>query len=298
MLQFLSRALASVLLLVSAAHAAGINSPISSTLDIPYARGPEAATKVLGSCNWQKDFTMELVKISQGYVNFSNNPDPSDQLFLRADHSASDRVGTKAQPQWIEVMGKLVRKDRTVGEFSFIRETNKQALRDCNTTREIASDLASDVYDWLKNPGAGVTIAAEIPLFKPDAVERDAQASCPANRMLSRELAEESKGAVQRTTRDLSTVSGRTLHLKIMGSLLRGALYTDNKWLKVSGSLMEDGHEIGSFIAQRNTVRGWSSCGALEVVTEEMSEDIVRWLKKPSFNTRLGNADEKSAAEP
>lgn len=300
MKNFLSRALACTLLLISGAHAAGIDGPITTTPDIPYVRGPEAATKVLGSaCTWQKDFMAELVKLSRGNVTVSNTPDPAEQLTLSADHSTSDRVGTKAQPQWIEIRGKLVRKGRAVGEFSFIQETDKQALSNCEAVHDIAKDLADNVYDWLKNPGAGVTIAAEIPMLKPDAVEPDVQATCPATRMLPSELTEEADGAVQRTTRDLSTVPGRTLQLKIVSSrLLAGSVYTGSKWIKVTGSLMEDGREIGNFIAQRNTLRAWTSCGVLSNVVEGMSEDITKWLKKPSLNARLGDADEKTTVEP
>jgi hypothetical protein len=300
MITFISRALAGTLLLASFAHAAGIGGPITVAPDIPYVRSTEAATQVLGSsCNWQKDFMAELVKLSRGQVSVSTTPDPAEQLHLRADLSASDRTGTKAQPQWIEIMGKLVRQGRTVGEFSFVQETDKQALSNCEAVRDIAKDLADNMYDWLKNPGAGVTIAAEIPMLNPDAVEPDVQASCPATRMLPQALTEETDGAVQRTTRDLATVGGRTLHLKIISSrLLGGAIYTGSKWIKVTGSLKEGQHEIGSFIAQRNTLRAWTSCGVVDSVSEEISEDIAKWLKKPSLNARLGNADEKTTAEP
>jgi hypothetical protein len=48
----------------------------------------------------------------------------------------------------------------------------------------------------------------------------------------------------------------------------------------------------------RETSRARTPCDNVKRLNAELSDDILKWLKKPTANAKLGNADETTTAEP
>jgi len=109
---------------------------------------------------------------------------------------------------------------------------------------------------------------------------------------MPRYLAKESEGRVKVAEQNFDSVTDKKLvlvatHLHTIG----GGSWTGPKWLVLEGKMMEGGKLLGNFEVRRETIRGsMRACGTLESLSEEISEDILEWLKKPGLNARLGNA--------
>jgi hypothetical protein len=58
----------------------------------------------------------------------------------------------------------------------------------------------------------------------------------------------------------------------------------------VSGSLFKNGIEIGNFTGYRHTatIKFIKQCKLLARCTSALSKDIVKWLKNPGFNSKIG----------
>jgi len=72
-----------------------------------------------------------------------------------------------------------------------------------------------------------------------------------------------------------------------------GGSWSGRKGVLVRGALMENGKEIGSFVAERNTgasgIAGWkSSCKMYEKCAKTLGKDIAAWLNEPRANAQLG----------
>lgn len=89
---------------------------------------------------------------------------------------------------------------------------------------------------------------------------------------------------------------GRVLDLTI--SQIRaagGGVFSGPKRVTVTGSLRENGREIGSFIAARHSMGGptglfTGNCGILGRAARVIAQDIAAWLDAPSKGARLGDA--------
>jgi hypothetical protein len=89
---------------------------------------------------------------------------------------------------------------------------------------------------------------------------------------------------------------GRVLELEIASVRAPGGgVFSGRKWLTVTGSLRENGREIGSFTAARHSVGGVAgvfggTCGILERAAQVIAQDIAVWLDAPTKAARLGDA--------
>jgi len=137
-----------------------------------------------------------------------------------------------------------------------------------------------------------VQVSSLIP-YQSDAVANETvRKECSWNSTMPRYMAKESGGRVTVAEQNLDTVTGKKLvlvatHLHTIG----GGGWTGPKWLVLSGKLMEGNKLLGNFDVRRQTIRGsFKACSTLESLSEEITEDILKWLKEPSLNAKLGDA--------
>ncbi len=109
---------------------------------------------------------------------------------------------------------------------------------------------------------------------------------------MPRYLAKESDGRVKVAEQNFDTITGKKLVLVATNlHTLGGGSWTGPKWLVLEGKMTEGGKLLGNFEVRRQTIRGsMRACGTLESLSEEITEDILKWLKKPSLNAKLGDA--------
>ena len=90
--------------------------------------------------------------------------------------------------------------------------------------------------------------------------------------------------------------SGRVLELRITQVRAPGGgVFSGAKSMTVSGTLWEDGKELGSFTAERYSGGGAfgaykGTCGIIGRCAKAIGKDIAKWLKKPVMGARLGDA--------
>ncbi|MGV8990359.1 MAG: hypothetical protein ACOH1Q_03045 [Thiobacillus sp.] len=137
-----------------------------------------------------------------------------------------------------------------------------------------------------------VQVSSLIP-YQSDAVANETvRKECTWNTTMPRYMADKSDGRIKVAEQNLDTVSGKKLalvatHLHSIG----GGGWTGPKWLVLSGKLMEGNKLLGNFEVRRQTIRGsFKACSTLESLSEEITEDILKWLKEPGLNAKLGDA--------
>lgn len=104
---------------------------------------------------------------------------------------------------------------------------------------------------------------------------------------LQRELR---KSDPQPVSGPLDTSKGRALQVEIVDAMWAGNWFTGHQqWIKVRGTLYEDGRKVASFKGERNG-RGdlTTGCFNLRSLFGAMSYDIRKWLKKPQDGARIG----------
>lgn len=118
---------------------------------------------------------------------------------------------------------------------------------------------------------------------------------CEVERKLAKYLAKESKGRYKKVVMEpniSAATAGHALEIRVTGLLAPGGgKWSGPKSLTTQGTLYDNGQVIGSFTARRHTRRGKHTCGMLHRNAEEIAEDIGEWLRKPTMDARLGDAD-------
>ena len=140
-----------------------------------------------------------------------------------------------------------------------------------------------------------LTIPIRVPyqegLKVPDAV----LAECELERNLSKYLASEAKGPYKKVVMKpevSAETPGHALDIRITQVLAPGGgRWSGPKVVTAAGTLYSDGQVLGTFIAQRHTLKGRHTCGMLHNDAESIAEDIGEWLSKPTMDARLGDAD-------
>jgi hypothetical protein len=138
-----------------------------------------------------------------------------------------------------------------------------------------------------------VQVASLIPYQNNDVGNEAVRKECDWNITMPRRMAADSDGRVKVAEQNLDTVTGKKLllvatHLHSIG----GGPWTGPKWLVLEGKLMQGQQLLGNFEVRRQTIRGsYRACSTLESLSEEITEDILEWLKAPGLNAKLGNAD-------
>lgn len=138
-----------------------------------------------------------------------------------------------------------------------------------------------------------VYVSSVIPYQSDNVANDTVRRECTWNTTMPRHMAEKSGGRVKVEERSLDAVSGKKLvlvatHLHTIG----GGGWTGPKWLVLEGKLMQGKQLVGNFEVRRQTIRGsYRACSTLESLSEEITEDILEWLKAPGLNAKLGDAD-------
>ncbi|HEY9097722.1 MAG TPA: hypothetical protein VIN38_02515 [Thiobacillus sp.] len=137
-----------------------------------------------------------------------------------------------------------------------------------------------------------VQVSTLIP-YQSDAVANESvRKECNWNTTMPRYMADKSDGRIQVAEHNLDAVTGKKLilvatHLHTIG----GGGWTGPKWLVLQGKLMQGNQLVGNFEARRQTIRGsFKACSTLETLSEVISDDILKWLKEPGLNAKLGDA--------
>lgn len=262
---------------------------------IPYAAGVEsAAPAVNNDCHWNTQVVQALIKESKGRVQLAAQDlgaFEGRKLVLFASSSADGGAASETAPKWLAVTGQLLDKNTPIGDFKLRQEITKGSLQDCKILKEMSGDLGDGMAQWLEEPMRGVSVAPAMPALNKDSVDEEVLKDCPWNTFIPKYLAENTHGQVNLGARDIHNLNERKLLLTVVESrIVGGGVYSGGKWIDLTGQLIENGNDIGSFEASRHTIKGWSGCGAAKNLSEEIGEDIAKWLKKPSMNAKLGDA--------
>jgi hypothetical protein len=142
--------------------------------------------------------------------------------------------------------------------------------------------------------GGSITVPKKVPYEKgihiPDAV----RAECGLEQKAA-ELLRDALGGKFDKVNVADSVSGKTagkaLEMRITNVLAPGGgPWSGPKSVEMRGTLWENGKQLGSFTARRNTTRGGGTCGMLERDAKEIAADIAKWIESPGKGDRLGDA--------
>lgn len=137
-----------------------------------------------------------------------------------------------------------------------------------------------------------VQVSSRIPYQSDDVANDDVRKECDWNTTMPRYLAAESDGRVIVAENKSNTNTGKRLVLVATNlHTLGGGGWTGPKWLVLEGKLMQGDKLLGNFEVRRQTIGGsFRACSTLESLSEEISDDILEWLKQPGLNAKLGDA--------
>ena len=137
-----------------------------------------------------------------------------------------------------------------------------------------------------------VLVSSFIPYQKADTANEVVIKECHWNTTMPPYLAKESEGRVKVAEQGFDTATGKKLILVATNlHTLGGGGWTGPKWLVLEGRLMEGDKLLGNFEVRRQTIRGsFRACSTLESLSEDISDDILKWLSKPDMNAKLGDA--------
>ncbi len=137
-----------------------------------------------------------------------------------------------------------------------------------------------------------VQVSSLIPYQSDDVADETVRKECDWNTTMPRYLAEESDGRVKVAEKNVDTTTDKKLVLVATNlHTLGGGPWTGPKWLVLEGKLMQGDKLLGDFEARRQTISGsYRACSTLESLSEEISDDILEWLKAPGLNAKLGDA--------
>jgi hypothetical protein len=198
----------------------------------------------------------------------------------------------------IELLGELKNpQGKVVGDFVLRYDLSEGLPSRCKSARGIGKEFAEQIADWLEEPGPSIKISETEDSLHPETMPPGLWQSCPIETQLPYQLTQiGTPGRIYRADRILAQEPGRVLTVKVVDVLLPGGGMFTQHWIKLAGSLRDNGKEIGSFVAKRSTMRSWRLCSIIERLHGELAEDITRWLEHPTMNAFLGNADETEDA--
>ena len=288
-----------------AVHAAALVGVVQVAPVVPYvAEAGPSAQALNNECHWNTQVIQALIKDAKGRVKAADQELGAFQgrkLVLQASSSADGGAASEKTPKWLAVSGKLLDKDVLIGDFKLRQVITEGSLQDCKILKEMSDDLGYGMAQWLKDPQRGISVAAAMATSNTDSVEEDVRKDCAWDTSLPKYLEEKTDGQVNLVETDINTLKERKLLLTVVDSRIaagegyaRGVDYRASsgaKWINLTGILTENGQDIGSFKASRRTVKGWTGCGVMKSLSEDIGEDIVKWLKNPSMNAKLGEAN-------
>ena len=264
---------------------------------IPYTKGLESSKGLNQECNWNTYFMTRLVKYtkeSAKVVEQDLATDSSRKLILSFNHSDPSLKTSKSAPLRFEIYGELQDKNQKLGDFLVSRELAKGSLQECSVLNKIADDLADDIENWMTRPSFLTSVPATLLTIKEDTISQEQKKECSTDTFIPTFLEKSRRGQVRIVKNDFGNINTRKLQLTILNArLVGGGVYSGAKWIELEGKLFEDNKLIGSFNANRWTIKGWTGCGAAERLGESLAQDILKWLPKPSMNANLGDSKPK-----
>ena len=137
-----------------------------------------------------------------------------------------------------------------------------------------------------------VLVSSFIPYDTEATESEDVRKECTWNTTMPRYLAKESQGRVKIAEQSIETIKDKKLALvATYVHTAGGGGWSGPKWLVLQGTLTEGSKLLGTFEARRQTIRGsMRACGTLESLSEDIADDILRWLNTPSVDAKLGDA--------
>lgn len=268
---------------------------------VPYAN-PQARgwQKINPECRWDKIMLDSLRKETANRVILGARPEGSSGQTLTIEARIDDRSTEKDGPQWLDIKGELLdASGKAVGNYGFRYDLYAGALERCRYAKDVGSTLADELVSWLEKPGPGIKIAEAIGTLHPNAINPSDWQSCVATAQLPYWLVRYGRTNIYRTQEDIAQADGKKLIMNVSSErLVGGGVFTGFRWITLVGSLVDDGKEIGNFIAQRKSFRDWTTCGTVERINYELAVDIAQWLEKPTMNARLGDADAHTDTSP
>ena len=140
-----------------------------------------------------------------------------------------------------------------------------------------------------------LTIPIRVPYREGIKVPDAVLAECELERTLAKHLAGEAKGPYRKVIMKPAVSAetpGHALDIRITDVLAPGGgKWSGPKVVTAEGTLYDNGQVIGTFIATRHTHKGKHTCRMLQNDAEAIAEDIGNWLRKPTMDARLGDAD-------
>lgn len=153
----------------------------------------------------------------------------------------------------------------------------------CLTVSPIAPAIAQEVK-----------LTSNVPFANPDEVSLAIRADCSLGSKLADSIKRHGPAVVLvEGTPEMS--SGRVLNVEITDSANFGNSYSGRQtYTRIKGSLWQDGQQVASFKAQRNSMGGAfarfkSACMVLGRTVEKLGEDVGGWLTNPRDGATLGD---------
>ncbi|MGH8085795.1 MAG: hypothetical protein ACREPV_11020 [Lysobacter sp.] len=141
----------------------------------------------------------------------------------------------------------------------------------------------------------GLQLQKPVPYAADNDISDAIKDECKINEQLADFVKQYSSEPVELVGGPVDTASGRALQLEIVDAVSMGNAWMGHqKFTKVKGTLFENGAEVASFKARRNSMGGAfggfkGSCSVLGRTVEVLGEDIAGWLAAPDDGATLGD---------
>lgn len=249
------------------------------------------------SCRWETSLFEALPKATKYRVRGSHEKADGAGI-LKLSARIEGVVPNDEESGRIELLGELRdQQGKVQGDFVLRYDLSEGLPSRCKSARGIGKEFAEQIADWLEDPGPSIKISATEESLHPDTMPPGLWQRCDVESQLPYQLTQTATpGRIYRADRILDREPGRVLSVKVVDVLMPGGGMFTQHWIKLVGSLRDNGKEIGSFVAKRTTMRSWKLCSIIERLHGELAQDIVRWLDNPTMNAFLGNADETEDA--
>ncbi|MBM0107117.1 hypothetical protein JM946_20470 [Steroidobacter sp. S1-65] len=176
----------------------------------------------------------------------------------------------------------------------------KQLLRCICASTLLAAHVAGaeDAPAAASPPADTVFISKSAPFLDEGLIAKNIIEECglPESQIkLLREKAEKSGVSLSENEAAVAGMTGKVLALETTNAISSGNAFVGHrKQVAVRGKLFDNGAEIGNFLAIRNSMGGIGagfigSCAVLYRCQGAIAEDILKWLKNPIKDARLGD---------
>lgn len=140
-------------------------------------------------------------------------------------------------------------------------------------------------------PAAKIRVAAKMDGTTGEHVPEAVQKECTAFGTVVPELLAKGNKEVSVVPDLGDKAQGRVLELKVTEVRAHGGgVYSGPKKMTIEGKLSKGGEPVGSFTARRGSMKRSRTCKLLVAVEKGLSKDILKWLKEPTMDAKIGKA--------